>query len=253
MSLPGLSSARVRGASSVPRRRATDPQPRRRDYDSVPPKGHLGAFTAILIAVLFLGYFFNEGGIATSINTLFAGSSSSSGAKTNALIDMAAPLLGLVVAALILTVFVRWCIYGSKSFNSTSKLSRRPVISLDRFRGIADEHGVDAAIATKTYQLLLPFYQRRKRARMDERLLEDLHMTNAQVGNVFANLLRNAGEKEKFSGSKGLPATVLQMMLSVQNAASDSLENSDVRSAASPLSKLETAREMSGEMISATA
>jgi hypothetical protein len=223
----------------------------------VPPKSLWGTFAIILGAVLFLGYFFNVGGFATASNALFSGPSTSSSTKINALSEMALPLAGLVVAAFLVLQFVRWSVYGSKGFQTTSKLTRRPVITLEQFKRVAGDRGIDPSVAIRAYQLLLPFYQRRKRARMDERLVQDLRMSNSQVKDMFANLLRHTGGKARPATAEELPVTVLQMLQTAQRSASglpDNVHNHSVSSVVSTLgSSPRATREMAGEMMKATA
>ena len=235
MSLPDPPSARVRRVSSTPRRRSSDPQPRRREDDHKPANSPVGAFLTVLIAVLFLGYVFNLGGFATAADSFFSSLDASAKSQNSAVVTfttMALPLVGLFVGALILFAVVRFVIRGAKSSSKQRRLAKRDIITLDQFKHITGERGIRPRIATQGYHLLLPFYQSSMRARMDDRLREDLHMTHAQVQDVLGNLLRNTDRKAKVGGPEEPILTVMDLLSNVQNATRQSLMDSVVRSVA---------------------
>lgn len=235
MSSPDPQSARARRVSSTPRRRANDPHPRRREDDHKPANGPFSAFFTVLIAVLFLSYVFNLGGFATAADNFFSSLDASAKAQNSAVVTattLALPLVGVFFSALVLFALVRFVIRGAKNSGKQRRLAKRDIVTLNQFKHITGERGIRPRIATQGYELLLPFYQSSMRARMDDRLREDLHMTNAQVQDVLGNLLRNTDRKAKVGGPQEPILTVMDLLMTVQNSARQSLMNSVVRSVA---------------------
>lgn len=233
MSSPDPQSASVRRASSTPRRRLSDPQTRRREADHKPANNSVGAFLTVLIAVLFLGYVFNLGGFATAADSVFSGLDAAEKSQNSPAVTattMALPLLGMFGAALILFALVRLMARSAKNSRKQRSLASRDIVTLEEFKRIMAAHGIRSRIATQGYDLLLPYYDSSMRARGDDRLREDLHMTNAQVQDVFGNLLRNTDRKARAGGLQEPILTVMELLLTVQNSARQSLMDSVVRS-----------------------
>ena len=227
-------SARLRSTGSAPRRRSSDPSIRRREDDHKPGNSRFGALLTVVVAVLFLGYVFNIAGFATNADKFFTAlNTSAQGERTVALdvMGLLYPAIGLLFAALVLFGVLRWMLNGLKRGNKSRKLAGRDVLSLDTFKRITEARGIRPRIATQAYQLLLPYYSSSMRARLDDRLQNDLQMTPAQIQDVYANLLRNTDRKAPVGEAPGL-VSVMDLLNAVQNARRQSLMDSMARPAA---------------------
>lgn len=222
-----------RALDSAPRRRSTDPQVRRRQDDQKPGKSGFGALFTLAIAVLFLGYVFNVAGFATAADSFFTGldaSAKSEGDTAARVVALVYPIIGLLVASLILFGILRAIYRSIRGAKKTRALAGREVITLEKFKRITESRGIRPRIATQAYQLLLPYYASSMRARLDDRLIEDLHMTAQQVHDVYGNLLRNT-DRKAVPGEEPVILTVMDLLQSVQSAKRHSLMDSVIRPA----------------------
>lgn len=227
-------SARLRGKTSAPRRRTSDPKPRRREDDHKSGNSRSGALVTVVVAVLFLGYVFNIAGFATNADNFFnALNTSAQGDRTLALnmVGLLYPAIGMLFAALVLFGVLRSVLSGFKRGRKSRRLAGRDVISLDTFKRITEARGIRPRIATQAYQLMLPYYRSGTRARLDDRLQDDLHMTPAQIQDVYANLLRNTDRKAPV-GETPSPLSIMDLLNAVQNAKRQSPMDSMMRPAA---------------------
>lgn len=101
-------------------------------------------------------------------------------------------------------------------------------MSLDTFRRITGQRGIRPRIAAQAYDLLLPVYSSTMRARLDDRLVEDLHLTPSQVQDLYGNLLYNT-DRNAPVGDPPTILTVMDLLNAVQSAPRQSLVNSVVR------------------------
>lgn len=230
-SVNSTESSRRRSDDSAPRRRSTDPQIRRRQEDHKSGKSAFGAFITLVIAVLFLGYVFNVAGFATAADSFFTGLDASAKSEN----DMAAkvvavvyPAIGLLVAALILFGILRAVYRSIRGAKKSRTLAGREVITLDKFKRVTEARGIRPRIATQAYQLLLPYYASSMRARLDDRLLEDLHLTPQQVHDIYGNLLLNT-DRKAVPGEDPELVTVMDLLNAVQSAKRHSLMDSVMR------------------------
>lgn len=223
-------TAHLRREGSLPRRRTSDPIPRRRDVDLQPRTSVFGAFLIVLAGVGFLGYVFNIAGFATSADQLFAHLNASAQRENDLVVHMvtfAYPAAVLLVEALFVFVVIRILIHSLRRSAKRRRLAGRQVMSLETFKRITGERGIRPRIAAQAYELMLPYYSSTMRARLDDRLLEDLGMTPAQVSDVYSNLLRNTDRKPPV-GSRPSILTVMDLLNAAQNASRQSLMNSVV-------------------------
>ncbi len=222
-----------RHSSTNPRRRSTDPAQRRRKEDQKNDTG-FGAFLIVGIAVLFLAYVFNVQGFATASDHFFSGidaAGKSQNARVASLTTTLLPLLGLLIGALILVGLFRWVLAGAKKSRKKRALSGRDVITLERFREIAITRGIRPRIANHAYALLLPYYNRSMRVRMDDSLRNDLHMTVPQVNDLLGNLLRSTDRKPRVGDSTEI-VTVMDLLRCVQDAPRNFLQDTALHDAA---------------------
>ncbi|MEZ2345626.1 hypothetical protein [Terriglobus sp. RCC_193] len=220
-----------RDMESASRRRSTDPQIRRRREDHKSGKSAFGALITIVIAVLFLGYVFNVAGFATAADHFFASLNTSAQSENDVVVkimELVYPAVGLIVAALILFGILRFLYRSIRGAKKTRKLASRGVITLEQFRKITEARGIRPRISTQAYQLLLPYYTSSMRARLDDRLLEDLHMTPEQVQDIYGNLLRNTDRKESPGEQPGI-FSVMDLLNATQSAKRHSLMDSMMR------------------------
>ncbi len=220
-----------RALDSAPRRRSTDPQIRRRQDDHKSGKSAFGAFITLVIAMLFLGYVFNVAGFATAADSFFTGLDTSAKSENDTaakVIALVYPMIGLVVAALVVFGILRAIYRSIRGAKKTRALAGREVITLDKFKRITETRGIRPRIATQAYQLLLPFYASSMRARLDDRLIEDLHMTAQQVQDIYGDLLLNT-DRKAVPGEEPAISTVMDLLQSVQSAKRHSLMDSMIR------------------------
>lgn len=220
-----------RSLDSAPRRRSTDPQLRRRQDDHKSGNSAFGALITLVIAVLFLGYVFNVAGFATAADNFFTGldaSAKSDGDIAAKVVALVYPAIGLFVAALVLFGILRAIFRSFRGAQKTRALAGREVITLEKFKRITEARGIRPRIATQAYQLLLPFYASSMRARLDDRLIDDLHMTAQQVQDIYGNLLRNT-DRKAVPGEEPVLVTVIHLLQAVQSAKRHSLMDSVVR------------------------
>ncbi len=219
-----------RAANSSPRRRTNDPTPRRREDDH--KKGGIaGAFMVVGIALGFLAYIFNFSGFATSADSFFSGLDSSAHAQNDAVVSLTekvVPIAALFIGALILYAMMRLVMRGARKSKKTRTLANRDVISLEHFQEITHARGIRPRISLQAYALLLPHYRSTMRARMDDRLREDLYLTEAQVGDLIGNLLRNTDRRSNM-GDQPQIRTVMDLLQFAQKAKRQSLMNSGSR------------------------
>jgi hypothetical protein len=225
--------AHRRALDSSPRRRSTDPQIRRRQSDKKSGKSGFGALLTLVIAVLFLGYVFNVAGLATAADGFFSGldaSAKSEGDVAARVVALVYPVIGLLVGALILYGIFSAIFRSIRGAKKTRALAGREVISLEKFKRITETRGIRPRIATQAYHLLLPFYASSMRARLDDRLIEDLHMTAQQVHDIYGNLLLNT-DRKAVPGEEPAIFTVMDLLQSAQSAKRHSLMDSVIRPA----------------------
>jgi hypothetical protein len=233
-----------RRSTTAPRRRAGDPSPRRRSGDRKKANSPLGAIATVAIASGFLAYVFNFQDFATTADTLFSNLNRSAQAQGDTIVPFvitALPFLSLLVVAFVVYLVARAMQRGMESKRKQRRLSDRHVITLEQFKELTAQHGIRPRIAAAAYELLLPFYSSSMRARLSDRLIDDLHMTQAQVHDMWGNLLRNTDRKEKV-GDEANIHTVMDLLLWAQNASRQSLMNSTVRPAAARTSVIRPAR-----------
>ena len=222
-----------RALDSAPRRRSTDPQLRRRQDDHNPAKSAFGALVTLVICVLFLGYVFNVAGFATAADSFFIGldsSAKSEGDVAARVVALVYPILGLLVVALLLFAVLRAIYRSLRGAKKSRVLAGREVITLEKFKRVTETRGIRPRIATQAYHLLLPFYASSMRARMDDRLIEDLHMTTQQVHDIYGNLLLNT-DRKAVPGDEPAIFTVMDLLQAVQSAKRHSLMDSVIRPA----------------------
>ncbi|MEG9432916.1 hypothetical protein [Terriglobus sp. ADX1] len=220
-----------RDMDSAPRRRSTDPQIRRRREDHKSGKSAFGALITTVIAVLFLGYVFNVSGFATAADHFFSNLNTSAQSENDDVVkimELVYPAIGLIVAALILFSILRFLYRSIRGAKKTRKLAGREVITLEQFRKITEARGIRPRISTQAYQLLLPYYASSMRARLDDHLIDDLHMTPEQVQDIYGNLLRNTDRKES-PGAQPSILSVMDLLNAVQSAKRHSLMDSVMR------------------------
>jgi hypothetical protein len=231
MFLPSQPS-HIRRVSARPRRQTSDSRLRRREGDHRESNGPVGAFLTILMAVLLLGYFFNLAGFGTAASTFFHSLDASAKSQHSTFVTVtttALPLVGLLITALALYAIVRFAIRIARYSGKHRRLAHRDVITLDHFKTITAERGISLRIATRGYQLLLPFYRSSMRARLNDRLREDLQMSGAQVREVLGILLSQTDRKAKVGGLEEPILTVMDLLMTVQNSAQQSRLKSVVR------------------------
>ncbi|HEY9138618.1 MAG TPA: hypothetical protein VIM67_10125, partial [Terriglobus sp.] len=152
----------------------------------------------LVVAVFFLGYVFNVAGFATAADSFFTGLDASAKSENDTaarVIALVYPMIGLLVATFVLFGILRAIYRSIRSAKKSRTLAGREVITLDKFKRITETRGIRPRIATQAYQLLLPFYASSMRARLDDRLIEDLHMTAQQVQDMYGDLLLNTDRK----------------------------------------------------------
>jgi hypothetical protein len=216
---------------SSPRRRSTDPQIRRRQGDHKPGKSAFSALITLVIAVFFLGYVFNVAGFATAADSFFTGLDASAKSENDTaarVIALVYPMIGLLVATFVLFGILRAIYRSIRSAKKSRTLAGREVITLDKFKRITETRGIRPRIATQAYQLLLPFYASSMRARLDDRLIEDLHMTAQQVQDMYGDLLLNT-DRKAVPGEEPAIFTVMDLLQAVQSAKRHSLMDSMAR------------------------
>lgn len=244
-----------RALNSSPHRRSTDPQIRRRRDDHKSGKPAFGSLITLVIAVLFLGYVFNVVGFATAADSFFTGLDTSAKSENDVaarVVALVYPAIALLVAALVLFGILRAIYRGIRGAKKRRALSGREVITLEKFKRITETRGIRPRIATQAYQLLLPFYASSMRARLDDRLIEDLHMTAQQVHDMYGDLLLNTDRKAG-PGEEPAMFTVMDLLQSVQSAKRHSLMDSMARPIARLSSMRRAARSASDEDESAIA
>lgn len=220
-----------RAMDSAPRRRSTDPQIRRRQDDHKSGKSTFGALITFVIAMLFLGYVFNVAGFATAADGFFTGLDASAKSENDTaarVVALVYPAIGLLVAALVLFGILRAIYRSIRGAKKNRALAGREVITLEKFKRITEARGIRPRIATQAYQLLLPFYASSMRARLDDRLIEDLHMTPQQVHDIYGNLLLNT-DRKAIPGEEPKILTVMDLLQSAQSAKRHSLMDSVIR------------------------
>lgn len=226
--MPHANRAGRRAMDSSPRRRSTDPQIRRRREDHKSGNSAFGALFIVVVAVLFLGYVYNVADFATAADHFFSTLNSSAQSENNAVVkimEVVYPAIGLIVAALIVFGILRFLYRSVRGAKKTHKLAGREVITLEKFRQITEARGIRPRISTQAYQLLLPYYASSMRARLDDRLIEDLNMTPEQVQDAYGNLLRNTDRKES-PGTQPNIISVMDLLNAVQSAKRQSLMDS---------------------------
>jgi len=220
-----------RALDSSPRRRITDPRVRRRHNDHKSGKSAFGALITLVIAVLFLGYVFNVVGFATAADNFFTGLDASAKSENDVaarVVALVYPAIGLLVAALVLFSMLRAVYRSIRGAKKSRALAGREVITLDKFKRVTETRGIRPRIATQAYQLLLPFYASSMRARLDDRLIEDLHMTAQQIQDIYGDLLLNT-DRKAIPGEEPAIFTVMDLLQAVQSAKRHSLMDSMVR------------------------
>jgi hypothetical protein len=194
-----------RHAETVPRRRETDPVRRPRERD--PRKNtSSNALLVILAAALLLSCALNVYSFSTANHFGKAG------------------LIALATAAFLLLAIAAtaFAIYGPLSWTtSATETSRRlpdhSAISEEHFCEISEARGIRLRIATQAYSLLLPHCHRKMRTRLDDRLREDLHLTDTQISDLLAELLHNTDRRPRV-GAPSVFATILDLLQYVQDA-----------------------------------
>lgn len=220
-----------RALDSAPRRRSTDPELRRRQDDTKSGKSAFGALITVVIATLFLGYVFNVAGLATAADSFFTSldaSAKSEGDTAARVVALVYPVIGLLVAALIVFGILRGLYRSFRGAKKTRALAGREVITLEKFKRITEARGIRPRIATQAYRLLLPFYASSMRARLDDRMIDDLHMTAPQVQEIYEDLLMHTDRKST-PGEEPSILTVMDLLQSVQSAKRHSLMDSMIR------------------------
>lgn len=220
-----------RDMESAPRRRSTDPQIRRRREDHKSGRSAFGALIITVIAVLFLGYVFNVAGFTATADRFFSSLNASAQSENDDVVkimELIYPVIGLIIAALILFGILRFLYQSIRGAKKTRKLAGREVITLEQFRKITEARGIRPRISTQAYQLLLPYYASSMRARLDDHLIEDLHITPEQIQDIYGNLLRNTDRKES-PGSQPTILSVMDLLNAVQSAKRHSLMDSVMR------------------------
>ncbi|WP_047488616.1 hypothetical protein [Terriglobus sp. TAA 43] len=229
-----------RAMDSAPRRRSTDPQIRRRRQDHRPGKSALGALITVVGAVLFLGYVFNVVGFASSADRFLSSLNASAQSWTDVvvkIVELVYPAIGLIGVGLILFAALLFLYRRIRGAKKTRALAGREVITLEQFRKITEARGIRPRISTQAYQFLLPYYASSMRARLDDRLIEDLHMTAEQVQDLYGNLLRNT-DRKKPVGARTNIVSVMDLLNAVQAAKRQSLMDSTSR----PVARISTVR-----------
>ncbi len=220
-----------RSADNASRRRSTDSPLSRSEDDHKSGKSAFGALITVVIAVLFLGYIFNVAGFATAADAFFSGLDASAKSENDIVVrvtQLVYPAVVLLVAALVLFGVLRFIYNRFRSAKKNRNLAGREVITLETFKKVTGARGIRPRIATQAYELLLPFYSSSMRARLDDRLVEDLHLTPVQVQDVYGNLLRNTDRKAPV-GETITIVSVMDLLNAAQNAKRHSLMDSVVR------------------------
>jgi hypothetical protein len=185
----------------------------------------------LVIAVLFLSYVFNVVGFATAADNFFTGLDASAKSENDVaarVVALVYPAIGLLVAALVLFGILRAIYRSVRGAKKSRALAGREVITLDKFKRVTETRGIRPRIATQAYQLLLPFYASSMRARLDDRLIEDLHMTAQQIQDIYGDLLLNT-DRKAIPGEEPAIFTVMDLLQAVQSAKRHSLMDSMVR------------------------
>jgi hypothetical protein len=219
---------------STPRRRTSDPKVRRRKEDHKKANGPLGAALTVTVALLFLAYVFDVAGFATVADHFFSSlntSAQAQNAEVVSLTTLALPILGIIVAVLILFGIFSWIASGLKRSGKNRRLAGREVITIEHFRELAGHRDIRPRIATHAYTLLLPFYHRHMRVRLEDRLHEDLHMSDMQIADLLGNLLR-ATDRKPSVGSSSVVVTVMDLLQTVQDSPRNFLQETAPHKAA---------------------
>ena len=208
-----------RQESSTPRRRATDPPIRRRKDDRRKPRVGVIALVAA-ISALAIAYAYNFGGTRAIITGIIPGlvpAGQSNNAEAISLAMTAIPLLLLLVVAIGGFLLLRAGVRSTRRLNKKRKFAGREVITLEHFRYITAARGIRPRVSTYAYKLLLPHYQRHMRVRLEDRLHEDLQLSDRQIAEMLMKLLRNTDRKPAM-GATPVLISVLDLLQTVQDA-----------------------------------
>lgn len=193
-----------RHAEMVPRRREADPVRRRRERDHR-KNNSSNALLSILAAALLLSCVLNVYSFSTT--------SHFDKAALIALTTVALPLLAIASMALVLYGPFSWV---SGATRTAHGFPSRSSISEEHFCEISEAHGIRPRIAAQAYPLLLP-HCHKMRTRLDDRLREDLHLSDTQISDLLAKLLHNTDRRPRVSASSVF-ATIFDLLQYVQDA-----------------------------------
>ncbi|WP_142988291.1 hypothetical protein [Granulicella rosea] len=148
--------------------------------------------------VLFTAYVFNFGGTQNFFDNLFSGFYSSSQAHTEQVGKAYNAALPFVLIGMF--AVVGYAFWLSRKQAAWSKEKNRPLtwreaVTLNGFVSSAAKHEVQPEVAREAFRLLLPFCRYGLRTRMADTLRGDLRMRDAEVDDLFSDLMAKTGRK----------------------------------------------------------
>lgn len=213
---------------SSPNRRVNDPTlTRQRGILS-----HPGTLLVSGMAILFTAYIFNVGGLQTWANSAFDNFNQGAQSHNDSVVNMTvtfAPIAAGLVILLIAYWILRSLGRGVRKMAKENRLSSRGSQTINDFCELAAKASISHKVASHTYRFLTPYYHDDVRSRLEDRLRDDLHMTETKVRDAVANLLHRCDRKKNLDAPVDTVVTVLDLMRYVEKAPAHFLTHSAVK------------------------
>lgn len=193
---------------------------------------HPGTLMTAGMAILFTAYIFNVGGLQTWADGLFNNFNQSTQSHNDSVVQMTMTLAPFAAGAIVL-LLVYWILRsmgrGVRKMQKESRLSSRESQTMSDFCDLAAQIPTSRKVATQTYRFLMPYYHDDVRANLNDRLREDLHMTDVQVRDAMANLLHRCDRKKNLEARPEGIQTIRDLLAYVEKAPAHFLTHSAVR------------------------
>ncbi len=175
-----------------------------------------GSLIVAAFGLTFVGYVFNVGGMATSIDAYLGGlnhSVQSHNSQVSSIFLRTLPLLGAGLIVLILIAVLRALGPSSRSLAQTEA---REVSGVEAFVNAAGDLSVSKKVARTAYKQLLPYVRKGKHLSVKDTLCKDLKVRTDQVSHVYGTLLRHTDRRRKQGDDGRQLRSVLELMLAVE-------------------------------------